>query len=98
MILSNIRIGENMTTRNEIEQELKGRKVIWVRIFRGGSAPHAHSGMLYGVEGEFGIVKPSRRHREVEHIALAYLSPWRSRNQQSDSLRAARFSPPKQMF
>ena len=78
-----------MMTKQEIERELKGHNFLWVRIFQGGSQPHAHTGMLYRVEGEFGIVKPTL-HRELESIPLSRLALWRSRNQQSEQMRMTR--------
>lgn len=52
----------------------------WVRHDSLADKAHWGGGMLLGVEGSYGIVKPGLRHRKTERIPLSSIKPWKSKN------------------
>lgn len=54
----------------------------WVREFRSDtSQPHFGGSKLLAIDGDYGIIKPSHRHRKTERVPLANISPWKSKNE-----------------
>lgn len=51
-----------------------------VRHSNKGSFRHWGHGFLIGVEGEYAIIRPGKRHRTTERIPLDRVKPWKSRN------------------
>ncbi len=68
-----------MITAEDFEKLREGRNYIWVRMFQGGSQVHHGGGMLLGIQGKKGVVKPAQRHRKLEYIPLDQMTFWKSR-------------------